>query len=69
MTGSTSNGEGGETNLANHADAAALRYRAQAPKLDGLMKDLGLDGSSLEALAGSAVGTAAPQRVVKPEAD
>lgn len=69
LAGSASDGEGGETNLANHAVSAALRYRAQAPMLDGLMKDLGLDGSSLEALAGSAVGAASSRRVVTPEAD
>ncbi|WP_442866759.1 flotillin family protein [Aurantiacibacter sp. MUD61] len=37
----------GSGNLANDAVAAALAYRAQAPVLDGLMKELGLDGSSL----------------------
>jgi len=38
---------GGSGNLASDAVAAALAYRAQAPVLDGLMKELGLDGSSL----------------------
>jgi uncharacterized membrane protein YqiK len=52
---------GGDGNLANAAVAAALRYRAQAPVIDGLMKDLGLDGSSLEALVGSAVTPAPPK--------
>lgn len=33
------------------AVSAALAYRAQAPVLDGLMKELGLDGSSLDGLA------------------
>ncbi|WP_054530182.1 flotillin domain-containing protein [Erythrobacter sp. SG61-1L] len=41
---------GGSGNLANDAVAAALAYRAQAPVLDGLMKELGLDGSSLNGL-------------------
>ncbi len=40
-------GAGGSGNLASDAVAAALSYRAQAPVLDGLMKELGLDGSSL----------------------
>jgi len=40
-------GGGGSGNLANDAVAAALAYRAQAPVLDGLMKELGLTGSSL----------------------
>nr|WP_294170986.1 flotillin domain-containing protein [uncultured Sphingomonas sp.] len=38
-------------NLASNAVAAALRYRAQAPIVDGLMKELGFDGGSLENLA------------------
>lgn len=46
---------GGEQNLANAAVSAALRYRAQAPVIDGLMKELGLDGSSLDTLVKSAV--------------
>ncbi|MEO0589514.1 MAG: flotillin domain-containing protein [Pseudomonadota bacterium] len=41
----------GSGNLANDAVSAALAYRAQAPVLDGLMKELGLDGSSLGGLA------------------
>jgi len=41
---------GGTGNLASDALAAALSYRAQAPIIDGLMKDLGLDGRSLDGL-------------------
>ena len=41
---------GGSGNLATDAVSAALAYRAQAPVLDGLMKELGLDGSSLDGL-------------------
>ena len=44
----------GSGNLANDAVSAALAYRAQAPVLDGLMKELGLDGSSLGGLAEAA---------------
>jgi len=40
--------------------SAALAYRAQAPVLDGLMKELGLDGSSLGALAQGAAEEVAP---------
>lgn len=43
-------GNGGSVNLANDAVTAALAYRAQAPVIDGLMKELGLDGSSLASL-------------------
>ena len=45
---------GGSGNLASDAVSAALAYRAQAPVLDGLMKELGLDGSSLGTLVQAA---------------
>jgi hypothetical protein len=50
---------GGSGNLASDAVAAALAYRAQAPVLDGLMKELGLDGSSLSGLVKGAAETVA----------
>ena len=61
----------GSGNLATDALAAALSYRAQAPIIDGLMKDLGLDGSSLEGLVngvGSVPAVAPPEAVppIKP---
>ena len=43
-------GQGSSGNLATDAVSAALAYRAQAPVLDGLMKELGLDGSNLSGL-------------------
>jgi uncharacterized membrane protein YqiK len=59
--GGGGSGSGGEGNLASSAVAAALRYRAQAPIVDGLMKELGFDGSTLENLvAGAGNGIAAP---------
>ena len=45
---------GGDGNLANSAVAAALRYRAQAPVIDGLMKELGFDGATLDGLVAGA---------------
>lgn len=53
----------GERNLAQSAVAAALRYRAQAPVIDGLMKELGFDGGSLDGLvaAAAAPGSAVEQ--------
>ncbi len=48
--GSGSTTQGGTGNLAQDAVSAALAYRAQAPVLDGLMKELGLDGSTLTGL-------------------
>jgi uncharacterized membrane protein YqiK len=50
---------GADGNLASSAVAAALRYRAQAPIVDGLMKELGFDGSSLEGLVAAAAPTPA----------
>lgn len=47
-------GEGGDRNLANSAVAAALRYRAQAPVIDGLMRELGFDGGTLDGLVAGA---------------
>ena len=49
----------GTGNLANDAVSAALAYRAQAPVIDGLMKDLGLTGGSLAALVEEAATTQA----------
>lgn len=48
-------GAANDGNLANSAVSAALRYRAQAPVIDGLMKELGFDGSTLDALVAGAV--------------
>lgn len=52
--GIANNGSSG--NLATDAVAAALSYRAQAPVIDGLMKELGLDGSSLDKLVAGGTG-------------
>ena len=52
--GSGAGAGGGSGNLASDAVSAALAYRAQAPVLDGLMKELGLDGSSLGTLVQAA---------------
>lgn len=55
--GNGDSGNGGSGNLANSAVEAALRYRAQAPMIDGLMKELGFDGASLDNLvAGATAG-------------
>ena len=57
--GAASHGGGGSGNLAQDAVSAALAYRAQAPVLDGLMKELGLDGSNLSGLVSGAAKEAA----------
>lgn len=49
----------GDGNLANSAVAAALRYRAQAPVIDGLMKELGFDSGTLDGLVSGATREAA----------
>lgn len=61
----------GSGNLASDALSAALSYRAQAPIIDGLMKELGLDGASLEGMAkaGSDVAPAQVVPIVVDEAD
>ncbi|KFN50036.1 flotillin family protein [Arenimonas composti] len=48
------NGGGGANggNLAEQVVASALRYRAQAPLIDSLMKDVGLSGGDLAGLVG-----------------
>lgn len=66
ITGGGSGGGGAnesDTNLATAAVNAALRYRAQAPLVDGLMKELGLDGGSL---AGLTVAPSSPGQVPSP---
>ena len=59
LTGGSNNGldgvSGNEGNLASSAVSAALRYRAQAPIVDGLMKELGFDGATFENLVAGAV--------------
>ena len=63
--GGAANDLDGERNLAGSAVAAALRYRAQAPIVDGLMKELGFDGSSLDSLVAAAAqgpGTSVERR-------
>ena len=58
--GASSGSGGGSGNLAQDAVSAALAYRAQAPVLDGLMKELGLDGSSLNGLVKEPAISAGP---------
>ena len=56
----------GSGNLASDAVSAALAYRAQAPVLDGLMKELGLDGSSLSGLVKGAADAEAEKPTPAP---
>ncbi|MEZ5708360.1 MAG: flotillin domain-containing protein [Blastomonas sp.] len=59
----------GSGNLASDAVAAALSYRAQAPVIDGLMKELGLDGSSLDTLISGAAIDPARATASQPDAE
>ncbi|GAA0744278.1 flotillin family protein [Sphingomonas sp. ABOLD] len=59
--GGVANDGGGDRNLANAAVSAALRYRAQAPVIDGLMRELGFEGGTLDALVSGAAAGAAEQ--------
>ncbi|MHA7773680.1 flotillin family protein [Roseibium sp. M-1] len=68
-SGSAANGSGGTGggNLADQMVSSALRYRSQAPLLDAMMKEVGLDGSGL---AGLTAGLAeAPAASPKAETD
>lgn len=50
--GDAANAGGG--NLADQAVSAALRYRSQAPLIDSLLKELGMEGGDLASLAKAA---------------
>jgi uncharacterized membrane protein YqiK len=64
VAGAANDGDG---NLANAAVAAALRYRAQAPVIDGLMKELGFDGQTLDSIVAGAASDARPAPAPKPK--
>jgi len=40
-------GTGGNRNVTDEVIDSALRYRVQAPMIDSLMKDIGIEGGSL----------------------
>ncbi|MGB0748240.1 MAG: flotillin family protein [Magnetospiraceae bacterium] len=66
LTGASRGGAGGGDGPGNGAGlsdqvvASALRYRAQAPLVDALMKEIGMDGSSLAGLAAALSSDAPP---------
>ncbi len=55
--GGGSDATAGAGSLADQLVNSALRYRAQAPLLDSLMRELGLEGSDLNGLT-AALGNA-----------
>jgi len=67
--GVANDGGEGDRNLANSAVAAALRYRAQAPVIDGLMRELGFDGGTLDGLVAGAADLGTKSIVAASEED
>ena len=63
-TGSTP-GAGGSGSLADEVVNGALRYRAQAPMIDGLLQELGMKGSDINSLT-DGVMEALPKPAAKP---
>lgn len=49
----------GNGSMADQLVASALKYRAQAPLVDSLLKDIGMDGGDLNGLTGALEGDAA----------
>ncbi len=47
VDGMTGNGNGGNRNVTDEVIDSALRYRVQAPMIDSLMKEIGIEGGSL----------------------
>jgi len=59
--GHAANGDAGSGGLADQAVSAALRYRSQAPLIDALMKELGLQGGDLSGMTAAALADATPK--------
>ena len=60
--GGSGGGAGGEAVNGNFADGvvnSALRFRAQAPLVDQLLREIGIEGGDIQRLVGSASGAAA----------
>ena len=49
-------GGNGQGSLADQVVSSALRYRAQAPLLDAMMKEIGLEGGDINGLAEAIAG-------------
>jgi len=59
--GAAGGGGAGEGSLADQLVTAALKYRGQAPLVDALLKDLGVEGGSLSGLARPMAGAVEPE--------
>ena len=66
--GSNSHGDGGNGGFADSVVNSALRFRAQAPIVDHLLREIGLEAGDITRLAGGLGGTAALPPVSPPKA-
>ena len=57
--GGSVNGDGGTGNFADGVVNSALRFRAQAPLVDQLLREIGIEGGDIQRLVGSASGATA----------
>jgi len=55
-SGGGSNGDGGGGSFADGVVNSALRFRAQAPLVDQLLREIGIEGGDIQRLVGSASG-------------
>ena len=66
--GSTPSGGNGGGSLADEVVNGALRYRAQAPIVDGLLRELGMKGGDIESLTNGVMDALPQPSNVAPEA-
>ena len=52
----------GEGNLADQVVSSALRYRAQAPLLESLLEEIGIDGTTANGLVKGVVAQTTPEK-------
>ncbi len=72
LTPASRGSEGGSGNLADNVVNSALRYRAQAPLLDSLLREVGLQGGDLNRMVSRVsndAGISAEERVGDDQAD
>ena len=58
-SGGGGNGDGGHGGVGNFSDGlvnSALRYRAQAPLVDQLLREIGIEGGDIQRLVGGVSG-------------
>ncbi len=60
--------DGGGGNFADGVVNSALRFRAQAPLVDQLLREIGIEGGDIQRLVGGASGAAAALPPASPKA-